>query len=477
MKHVPVFLTYLLILLVTILLCSEADAGVPVRISIKFILDGNGNLPEGGNLNTDEEVIADYTAATDILNSQYSEFTIDVIEFVDLPGVSEWFYIPAISTDPNNKGYFRDALRAAAIADKARFLWRENAVNVYINGGTSSAISDFPPNNNIIFMNQGCANTPSCILHEMGHTLSLAHTHETTTADGDYCDDTIADNKDWTKNQVAQNNFGCLFADCTPVQQEAVALTYNNVMSYHVDEPQTRFSPCQMNRISSQCYYEQDRLLSKQPAYINPVSIYPAYQDGSYFFPYLNLQYALDFGIPLNKVVVLQQGTHSMRETFVDPLEMITRFGPSTVVRQGAQTYMLPVNFGNSKHPKVRAAAKRVQDEDTAQRKIARNADEAEKKVSKREEKAAIRADAKARRKPHQDNAQKGLLDAEQYAEGDEKLAIQMELAQRYRDSGDCKRAVEYFTRVADTTDQPGLKQAALLQVSMCGKGAPAGKR
>jgi len=72
--------------------------------------------------------------------------------------------------------------------------------------------------------------------------------------------------------------------------------------------------------------------------------LYPAYQDGTYFSPYLNLQYALDFGILSNKVLVLQEGTHSMRETFVDTLEMITRFGSSTVVRQGVQTYNLPVH-------------------------------------------------------------------------------------------------------------------------------------
>lgn len=74
------------------------------------------------------------------------------------------------------------------------------------------------------------------------------------------------------------------------------------------------------------------------------------------------------------------------------------------------------------------------------------------------------------RRKPHQDNAQKGLLDAEQYAEGDEKLAIQMELAQRYRDGGDCRKAIEYFKKVADATGQPGLKQAANLQIDICSK-------
>lgn len=451
--------------LISVCLAGDAAAQVPLRISMKFILDANGNRPVAGNLYDNDQINAEFNAALDILARAYTEFTIDRIEFVDLSGLSQWY-----STISDEAG--RDALRNAAKAAPTTYHWRNDAINIYINGGNDTAISDFPPNNNMILMNQGCGNNPSCILHEMGHSLNLAHTH----AD-DGCADTIPDNRYWTRDQISQNSYSCNYANCTAAQKDAVDLVFNNVMSYHVGEPQPRLSQCQMNRISSQAYTDRNWMLSKTPVYVDK-NKFVVFQFGTFDLPYTSLQGALNAGGLDNKVLVLQQGAYTMSQEIINSaVDIVTRTGPSSIDRQGARSYVLPVDLENSKHPGVRSAVRSTQDEDTMARKIAHDAENQEKKAAKREEKSAIRAAAVAKQKIHKDNAMKSLLEAEKYAEGDEQLAIQMGLAQRYRFAGDCSSAIRYLKKIADTTDQPGLKQEALLQIERCGKGKPVTNR
>jgi hypothetical protein len=47
-------------------------------------------------------------------------------------------------------------------------------------------------------------------------------------------------------------------------------------------------------------------------------------------------------------------------------------------------------------------------------------------------------------------------------ATGDERLAVQLELAQRYRDAGQYALAVRYYKLVADATDRKYLREEAL---------------
>lgn len=452
----------ILLFIISLSLTTPAFAQVPLRISIKFILDASGNRPATGNLNTDAEINTEFTSAINILARAYTEFSVDRIEFVDLSGLSQWYSTSAATTTG------RDQLRTAAIAAPATYHWRTDAINIYINGGTSSAISDFPPNNNIILMNQWCGNTPSCILHEMGHSLNLMHTHEPCCTNQDACADTITDNSGWTKDQLAQNNYGCLYASCTASQKNAVDLVYNNVMSYHTDEPQLRLSPCQMDRISSQAYGDRNWIASKIPVYVNK---YVAGTSGTFASPYMTLQGALNAGGLDNRVLVLQQGTYTTSQELINfnQLDIVTRSGPSSFSLPGVQKYILPVELENSKNPGVSNAIKSVQNEDRSARNVDKTAAIAEANAVKAEEKAAIRADANSRAKIHHDNAIKGLLGAEQFAENNEKLAIQLELAQRYRDAGDCDNAIRFFKKVAEATDQPGLKEEALSQIGRCG--------
>lgn len=126
---------------------SAAIAYVPVRISIKFILDKNGNRPLIGNLNTDVEINADVNAGNTILGENISEFRLEFLELVDLAGVSQWYTADATGTNWDN-------LRTAATNNPSTYRWRNDAVNIYITAGAKGGISNFPPNNRMILMNQ-----------------------------------------------------------------------------------------------------------------------------------------------------------------------------------------------------------------------------------------------------------------------------------------------------------------------------------
>lgn len=444
----------LLAVVLTLATYAAAHAYVPVRISIKFILDANGNRPATGNLNTDAEINAEFDAGIDILRNVLSEFRIYRTELVDLYGVSQYY---SVTADPTN----RDNLRSDAISNPATYLWRTNAINVYINGGTGSAISKFPPDNDIILMNQWCGNTPSCILHEIGHSLNLLHTHEGGGADG--CADTISDNASWSKDDLAFNNFGCLYANCTAAQQAQVDLVFNNVMSYHISEPQLRLSPCQMDRISTQGDSDRNWLLGRIPVYVD--SGYTGlFQFGRFTAPYRTLQAAVDAGLA-GKVLVLQNGYYTVSTAISDNTTIVTRSAPSTIDR-GVLLYSLPVDLEKSATPEVRRAVKAVQAEDNAARRVIKAAEQAAEAAATATERASILADAEARRKQHEVNAIRQLLNALSFAGGEEKIAIQLELAQRYRDSGNYAEAVKFFNIVADSTKQEHLRERALYEAA-----------
>jgi hypothetical protein len=442
-----------------------ATAYVPVRISIKFILSSSGSRPATGNLNTDEEINAEFdwgnTILADSLNR--SEFRLELIQFEDLSGVSQYYSSSANSTN-------RDNLRADAMANPTTYKWRTDAINIYINGGTSSAISKFPPDNDIILMNQYCANTPSCILHEIGHSLNLMHTHQSGGADG--CSDTLDDDQSWSKDQIAQNAFGKNYADCTASEKNQVDLVFNNVMSYHTSEPQLRLSTCQLGRVSTQGDSDRAWLLTRDPIYVK--STHTGSESGRYTTPYNTIQEAITAGL-YNKVMVLQAGSYIEPTSVIDDYSYaVTRSGTS-YVGNGCLLYSLPVDLENSKTLQVSNATKAVQVEDNAARKVMREAKEAAAQISDanspeeaEEEISTMMENAEATRKLHKDNAIRHLLNAEPFATGKEKVAILLELAQRYKFSGVCTEAVGYFILVADNTTQPHLRQRALFEANNC---------
>lgn len=457
--------TYMLIkcIIIILLLCvGSVYAEVPVKISVKFILDAFGRRPALGNLNHDADIKGEVDYGNEILANMKSELRLDLLEIIELAGVSHYYNTPALGNNGNN----RDDLRSDAMSNPVLYQWRNDAINIYINGNNGAAISDFPPDNNIILMNQGCR-SPDCILHEVGHSLNLMHTHETCCG-GDQCADTITDNANWNRDDIALNNFGDTYNNLTQAQKDQVDSVWFNVMSYHpfVD----RLTLCQMDRMSTQGYDDWDWLYTKEPIYVDKYYTGSS-ESGGFDSPYTTLQDALDAGDLNGKVLVLQQGSYLIdQEVINDNVEIVTRFGQSSVSPNGVQLYELPIDLENSENSKVSAAIKAVQEEDKGARKAIREAKKAAKKTEKEEEKAAIKAKGEAKRMKHFKNALDFLKEAERHAIGDEKIAIQLEMAQRYRNAGDFKKAVKYYNRVAEATDQQLLKEKAMYLANECMK-------
>lgn len=458
MRRSSLFIKFIGLVVLFLFLADSVRAEVPVRVSIKFILSATGTRPATGRLNTDEEILGEFNAGESILRSNLSEFELHRIEFVDLSGVSTYYTATANETN-------RDNLRADAMADPALYHWRTDAVNIYINAGTGSAISKFPPDNDIILMNQGCTNTPSCMLHELGHSLNLYHTHSS----NETCADTITDDQSWSKDNIAYNNFGCLYADCTSSQQDAVDLVFNNVMSYHVSEPQTLLSACQLGQVSTQGDSDRWWLLTREPVYVN--SGYTGiFQFGRYIWPYNSLDDVVAAGNLTGKVIVLQGGTHYFADEINGDAELVTRSSTSWVEPPGAQHYVLPINLEESEIPGVRAAILAVQQEDSAAREAMRAGRQAAETAPSDEERQRLLAAAEGEKQQHRARALAYLAQAEKHALGREQIAVRLEMAERFRDGGECEEAVRYFNLVAATTVQEHLRIRAENEAEACRK-------
>jgi hypothetical protein len=413
----------LLLMIFSLILSFSANicmAQVPVRVSFKFILDAGGSRPATGNLNTDAEVGDQLERGNNALAFDKSELRIDNLEIVDVAGISQWFNVDRDQLE---------ALRSAATSNPTLYSWRNDAINVYINGFCTGGRALFPPTNDIIIIGQCC--TGDVLIHEMGHSFSLYHTHE-----NDGCADTIADDPSWDRDDIALNNFGDVYDNLTTQQKALVDIVWFNIMSYHAGDV---LSQCQMDRMSTQGYDDRSWIYSREPIYVNSAAI-GSFPTGSFVNPYKFLDSALNAWNINGKVLVLQNGSYTTVEPQIDEvIEVVTRFGDSTIARSATESdvlYTLPVNLeSESKSAYVRDAISDVKEND-------RNG------------------------KP--DKAIEKLIEAEAYAQDKEKIAIQLELAQRYRHSQNYEKAVEYYNLVAEATEQKHLREEALRLVEVC---------
>jgi hypothetical protein len=404
--------------------------GVPVRLSFKFILDDQGHRPGYGAIFTENQIQGQLDLANWIFSSFGSELQVQSLEILNVPGISSWYLV-----DPTE--YNRDNLRWNAQQDPVTYRWRDDAVNVYINGSPGTpdgtrAISALPPNNNIILVSQGVNCT--AIAHEMGHILNLWHTHP---PGDDFCSDTLPDNPSWGRNNIASNAFGVAYAQLNDSQRYQVDLTYSNLMSYHVLDSAFRLlSPCQIDRMSTQASKDQDWLLSLSMVYVD--SSYGGTANGSLTQPYPTIDQALNAGVP-NPALVLESGTYALPSTPLNtPAVFVTRKGPSTI--QGTPlASLLPDALEFSTNRVVQEAVVRAQESD-------------------------LRGDMAG--------AIAQLEEAEKHATGREKSSLELGLAGRYRRSRQFTQAAAWFNKLAAGADQEGLRQHALREAEAIKKEA-----
>jgi len=435
------------IIVITLFLwVGSALAEVPVRVSVKFILSGGGSRAATGNLNTNSELDDQISFGNALLSRITSELRVKVIEVVDVQGIDKYY-----------TGLDIVALRVDAMNNQALYAWRNDAINIYINGGSGSGLAYLPSYNNIIMIGQNCRATT--VMHEIGHSMALTHTH-----DSDSCSDTLTDDAFWNQNAIATNNFGSTYNSLTQGQKDDVDNVWFNVMSYH--PTRNRITPCQMNRESVQGYLDRAWMYSKTPVYVD--SGYPYYGIGSFTSPYRSFQSALDSSTAGN-VIVLEGGRHSMTQTQINlNVELVTRGGQSTITRPDNSLYTLPTELEHSKNPEVCthiiAAAL---DDRLAVRAVAEGKKAAVLAYDK-SAMARVKADYEASRKKYFNAAVSRLVKAGNAASGKENIAVLLELAQRYRHAGKPKLAIKYYKLVASRTKQKYLKKEALHLAAKC---------
>lgn len=259
---------------------------------------------------------------------------------------------------------------------------------------------------------------------------------------------------------MAQANYGTNYANLTAAQQNLVDQTWSNFMSYRTNPPQLRYSPCQKDRASTQGYSDRAWLLAKEPVYIGSCG---AGCSGTFTNPYQTLQQALSAGGLTGKVIVLDDVDTTVTSSTINfDVEIDTRQGTSHI-DMGAIDYVLPTDLEKSSTDVgVREAIREVKDASREARKVARDTEISAKQASHDEEREKIRDDGRKREKEHRDRAIEGLLQAERRALGEEQVVIQLELAQRYWHRGEFALSRDFYTRAADTTNQPPLRERAL---------------
>ncbi len=241
------------LLMATLLAPTLAFAQLEWRLSVKFILDSNGNLPASGRINSPAIVTNQLVTINQNLDRLGRGYRLRLDEVVLVPGISQWFNYDFAK---NNKS----ALEATAPANPTTYFWRTDAINVYIcgtSGTNSGGLCSFPnTGQNIILVAQNSFS--DVIIHEAGHFFSLQHTHQGElyqNQDGSTCStnncscavwipaqgdsgriqDTILDHQCYTNssNQVAIANYGMPYPSLQPFQQKLVLNTWLNIMSYH----------------------------------------------------------------------------------------------------------------------------------------------------------------------------------------------------------------------------------------------------
>jgi hypothetical protein len=186
-------------------------------------------------------------------------------------------------------------------------------------------------------------------------------------------------------------------------------------------------SSCQLDRMSTQTYTDRNWLLSKVPVYVDAAA--SGTQNGSFVDPYQNIQQAISAGVLNGRVLVVDTGTHANPSSVISTrTDVVPRKGSCTI-RDAPPLYDLPYAVEESKNPAVRDAIVRAQQSD------------------RRQDLESVIAN---------------LQEAEQAATGREKSAIQLELAQRFRDSDRFDEAGAWFVKVAADADQEALRKQAL---------------
>jgi len=253
-----------------------STAQVFFRVSVKVFTDSSGFRPAG---RSDAEIQDDYVYYNRLLANYARGCQFSLTEIVQMPSsLSSWFNIAARS------GANRDNLLANCTSNAALYAYRTDNINVYINNSSSGVCCG--ANNGLIFTgNEDDHITP---VHEIGHMLGLSHTQGSgcnsccpdplgccDVPGSDGIADTIPDLPCWTRDQVAQNNFGNTYNNLTAGQRDQVDDVWLNIMSYHYGNFNNlleRLTPGQMDQLAITANGTRDNVTGNYFRFVDPAS-------------------------------------------------------------------------------------------------------------------------------------------------------------------------------------------------------------
>lgn len=264
------------ILGVWLLSSASARSQIQWQVSIKLILDADGqrppNLP-GYQLATPAEIQAVVDTANAILRSTGRGYQLGLMEIIEVAGISQYFD-RALSEDARND-LARDAKN-----ETVRYQWRSGVINIYVNGTTNGSllgICSFPGDNEILLLSQRGGGTT--LPHELGHFFNLFHTQGASCGPCDSCggafddksdhvSDTLTDWACWDQDDIAQNNnLGNSYAVLSAANRERVDNVFFNVMSYHTGRD--RLTSGQMDRLTDTANGSRDWAVTGRTRFVD----------------------------------------------------------------------------------------------------------------------------------------------------------------------------------------------------------------
>lgn len=308
-------------------IANPALAQLEWRVSVKFILDENGqrapdcpdcdpgaNPCECGDLNTDEELWYRFNFANEDMPSYGRGYTFRLVEIIDLDlgdDAEFWFH----STPREDIMALADAARA----DPVRFAWRDDAINLYIvgsNNGGAGLQPTFPWMPSIAMYGQ-VLNYHRALYHEFGHVLNLCHTHGCSfgganseecppIVDDDDVSDTPPDCSEWDHPAYCAYQYGHA---CSESELNATDRLFHNLMSYH---PSRRWlTSDQLDRMTDASNGPRANITNGRTRFVDTASE-SWFPDGSSREPYATLAEGLS-ACDDEDIVLLRTGSYDER--------------------------------------------------------------------------------------------------------------------------------------------------------------------